>query len=90
MESMDFFINGDWKYINSKIYVPISLMSPAEIAEFNIETKNIIWEDFVANYMKGIGVWALNEDHISPEHGFEQLLIKNPKKFEFASFYFKK
>ena len=68
--------------MNERIYQASDLLSPEEFDEFCCETKNIHWEPFLKNYVKGMGIWALMEDHISPEHGLEQILLKNYNRFD--------
>ena len=57
-------------------------MSAAEIDEFSVETKLIEWDTYLGNYAKGIAIWGLKEDQISPEHGFKQILLLNPTFFD--------
>lgn len=62
VEIMYFFIHGDWRYINNRIYNALEMMSPEERIEFQCDTKTIDWEPYLLNYIKGLGIWALNED----------------------------
>ena len=52
-------------------------MTPMERDDFNCDTATIgDWKGFLLNYARGTGVWAIGEDHISPEHvSLEQILI---------------
>ena len=71
VEIMDFFINGDWHYENSRIQEAYKLMSPEEAEEFDCDCRAIDWPSYLHNYIKGLAIWALNEDQISPEHGLD-------------------
>ena len=55
----------------------LNLMTPMERDDFNCDTATIgDWKGFLLNYARGTGVWAIGEDHISPEHvSLEQILI---------------
>ena len=68
LEIYRFFIEGDWQYKNARIYGPLDLMSPEERMEFNCDTKTIEWPTYLANYLKGLSIWALKEDQVEPSH----------------------
>lgn len=51
-------------------------MSQEEQLEFQCDPTTLNWDKFLHDYMMGIGIWVLLEDHISPEHGLEQIVIK--------------
>ena len=82
LDIFDFFVNGEWHYVNERIYQATELLSPAEYEEFNCETKRINWFPYLQNYAKGMAIWALMEDRISPEHELDQILLKNYPRFE--------
>lgn len=81
---MDFFVNGDWSYVNERIYEATNRMTAEERMEFNCETKLIEWDDYSRNYIKGMAIWSLFEDQVSPEHGLDQILLKNYNRFDNA------
>lgn len=83
VESMIKFIKGDWHFENKRIYNALNMMTSEEIEEFQVETRKINWESYIMNYIKGIGIWNLHENHVSPEHGLHQILIKNPQNFDY-------
>jgi hypothetical protein len=35
------------------------------------------YHQYIVDYIKGMGIWVLKEDKISPEHPFRQILVKN-------------
>ena len=43
----DFFIKGDWIYVNNRIYPLISRMSDEEKEEFNCDVLKIYWSDYL-------------------------------------------
>ena len=67
----NFFIEGDWHFLNKRIYKLFDRMSPEEREEFNVDCKNYDWFTYTLNYMKGMSIWALKEDQIEPIHGLE-------------------
>ena len=62
----DFFINGNWQYVNQNIYSALERMSPEEQIEFNCDTKKIDWYTYIGNYCRGIAIWYMGEDHVTP------------------------
>lgn len=62
VDIMDFFINGDWQYENKRIDNALAMMSAEERIEFQCDTKTIEWEPYLINYIRGLSIWALNED----------------------------
>lgn len=70
LEIFNFFIQGDWHYLNNRIYTLIDKMSPEERAEFNCDCQ-YDWFTYTKNYIKGLSIWALKEDQIEPIHGLE-------------------
>lgn len=73
----DFFINGNWQYVNQNIYGALDRMSPEERIEFDCDCKNINWNSYIENYCKGIAIWFLGEDHVAPSEELSQLIRKN-------------
>lgn len=55
----EFFMQGDWRYENKKIYKLINLMSQEERLEFQCDCKSINWEQYIDKYFKGLGIWVL-------------------------------
>lgn len=49
-----FFINGDWTYINNHIYPVISRLSDEEKEEFNCDVLKIDWPSYLQHYTRGI------------------------------------
>jgi len=48
------FTNGDWIYVNNKIYAAISRLSEEERNEFNCDVQKIDWDTYTNNYIRGI------------------------------------
>lgn len=63
----EFFINGDWTYVNNRIYSVINCMSDEEKDEFNCDVLKIHWYTYLQHYVRGIFIWVLNYDLILPE-----------------------
>jgi hypothetical protein len=57
-----FFMEGDWRFQNKRIYEAIEMMSPAERVEFNCDCKTCNWPTYFADYIRGLSIWALKED----------------------------
>lgn len=53
-----------------------TMLDPFEFEEFNCDVKRIEWKRYTDNYCKGMMIWALKEDKISPEYNMDQLLLK--------------
>lgn len=70
VEIMDFFINGDWQFDNKRINLALAMMSHAEVDEFQCDVRTIEWHAYLRDYIKGLSIWALYEDQIAPEHGY--------------------
>ena len=77
VDIMDFFINGDWDYCNKKVHGILNKMSKEEQEIFFCDVKEIVWDDYLRDYIKGLAIWGMNEDQIAPEYGFEQIIYKN-------------
>jgi hypothetical protein len=43
----EFFINGDWTYVNNRIYSVINCMSDEEKDEFNCDVLKINWYQYL-------------------------------------------
>ena len=50
----EFFINGDWTYVNNRIYSVINCMSDEEKDEFNCDVLKIHWYTYLQHYIRGI------------------------------------
>lgn len=74
---MQSFIEGGYQFENKNIYNVLALMSQEEIKEFACDCRAIKWADYIRNYMIGMSIWALKEDHLEPIHNFDQILLKN-------------
>jgi fatty acyl-CoA reductase len=64
----DFFMRGDWRYENQKIYSLIKLMSADEKQEFHCDCKGFVWAPYLEDYLKGMVIYVLKEDKIAPEY----------------------
>jgi len=73
----EFFIFGDWKIENKKIYKLTDMLSPEEKAEFQCDIRTVDWYPLIRDYIKGMAIWVLKEDQVSPEHGLIQIMLKN-------------
>ena len=82
LEIMHFFINGDWRYINRRIYEPIEMLSPEERQMFSCDVRNIVWSEYLRDYVKGLSIWALKEDQIAPSCGLDQIMLKRKNLFD--------
>ena len=49
-----FFIDGDWTYVNNRIYSVLNRLSDEEKVEFNCDVQDIEWESYLRNYIRGI------------------------------------
>ena len=78
----DFFMRGDWRYENQKIYSLIKLLSPEEKLEFHCDSKGFEWAPYLEDYLKGMVIYVLKEDKIAPEYKMRQVMIKNPDSFD--------
>lgn len=58
----DFFIRGEWIYVNNRIYSVISRLSDEEKEEFNCDVLKIHWFDYLQHYIRGIYIWVINHD----------------------------
>lgn len=68
IEVFDFFMRGDWRYENQKIYSLIKLMSAEERKEFHCDCKGFEWPQYLEDYLKGMVIYVLKEDKIAPEY----------------------
>lgn len=64
----DFFMNGDWRYWNRKIYKITAMLSPEEFKEFQCDCRRVDYRDYLLNYIKGMAIWVLKEDKVHPDH----------------------
>jgi hypothetical protein len=64
----EFFFFGDWQYENKKIYKLLGMLSPEEREEFDCDIRRVDWNTLFVYYIKGMAIWALKEDQVSPEH----------------------
>jgi hypothetical protein len=62
IETFHFFFNGYWQYENKKLVEVIKLLSMEEREEFDCDCRNMRWDTFIRDYIKGMGIWALGED----------------------------
>ena len=73
----EFFMNGNWQYVNQNIYSALDMMTPEEQIEFNCDCRTIDWGDFILSYAKGIAIWIMGEDQVMPSENLSQLIRKN-------------
>ena len=73
----EYFMRGNWNFVNQRSYEILGMMSPQEREEFFCDTKEIEWEKYLEDFNKGLVVWTLKEDKLSPEYPFENVLMKN-------------
>ena len=62
LDTMQYFYDGDWAFVNENIYKVINVLSEEEREEFNCDCKEIRWYDYISDFLKGTAIWALNED----------------------------
>ena len=46
----------------------MDMLSPLEKEEFDCDIKRVDWNTIFVHYIKGMAIWALKEDQVSPEH----------------------
>ena len=46
---------------------------------FDCDVRNLPWLKYIRYYVRGLAIWALKEDQVEPQHGFDQIMIKNKK-----------
>lgn len=44
----------------------LKLLSAEERLEFNCDCRNMKWDTFIRDYIKGMAIWALKEDVVEP------------------------
>jgi fatty acyl-CoA reductase len=62
----EFFINGEWIYINDRIYQVINRLSDEEKVEFDCDVNNIVWDEYLQHYVRGMLIWVLKQDLVEP------------------------
>lgn len=73
----EFFMNGDWRYFNRKLYKLTAMLSPEEREEFQCDCRRVDYNEYLANYVKGMAIWVLKEDKVQPDTGMKQIVVKN-------------
>lgn len=71
LDIMHFFINGEWNYVNRRIYKPLEMLSSEERSTFDCDVRQIKWSEYIHDYVKGLSIWALKEDQVAPSCGFD-------------------
>ena len=46
-------------------------MTQEEFEIFYCDASKFEWDEYQKNYIKGLSIWALNEDQIEPVHGLD-------------------
>jgi hypothetical protein len=59
-------MKGDWHYENKKIYDVLNMMSLSERAEFACDCRELVWDDFLVDFLKGMVIWCLKENQVAP------------------------
>ena len=81
-----FFVNGDWHYESQKILDVLGRLSVQDREEFDCDCRKLDWPKYLSYYVKGLSIWALNEDQVEPSHGLDQIMLKNYKLFDNVRF----
>ena len=64
-------MDGDWLYENFKFNPIIDLLSPEEKIEFECDIRNVEYAKLVKDYIYGISIYFLKEDHCAPSFEME-------------------
>lgn len=76
-ERFNFFIRGEWRYLNNHIYSVIDRLSDQEKEEFNCDVLEIHWPQYLQHYLRGIQIWVMGHDIIVPEAKLDQIVLQN-------------
>lgn len=77
-----FFMNGEWVFVNNRIYSIVNCLSDEEKEDFCCDVQKIVWIDFIRDYCIGIHTWVLNQNMIDTEAGLDQVILRNYNRFE--------
>lgn len=81
-EIFEFFIHGEWIYLNNRMFSLINRLSDQEKQEFNCNVLTIKWSDYLLKYVRGMQIWVMNYDLTLPEAKLDQIVLQNYRGFE--------
>jgi hypothetical protein len=70
------------KFINRKSVAILRSLSEEEQGEFDCDINNINWKEYIKNYIRGMQIYALNQDQVQVEHNLTQIIMKNKRLFD--------
>lgn len=81
-EIFEFFIHGEWIYLNNRMFDLITRMSDEEKEEFNCNVLKIKWSEYLLHYVRGMQIWVMNLDLTVPDAKLDQIVLQNYRGFE--------
>ena len=82
MKRHEYLETADWKFINTKLFDVLDMMSPEEREIFSCDPRKIDWKDYIHKYCIGLQIYTLGQDTPNESHKLTQILMKNKNLFD--------